>query len=658
MKRRYIFAIVSMLAGSSVVLEAQTAGSPDLVKFTKVAAPVPNQRVQGSNPAGEFYHAIYTGSAWGDYNEDGYLDLYYSHMNPTIDGNVVYSNLYQNDGVGTFSRIAFSHISPTAFSSPVWLDVNADGHLDLFASGIGQASYHWNDAQTQTSAIRSYLYLGNGDGTFEQVADHGIAPLFNGLTGGKAHNWASAGDYDHDGYIDLALAGFDDVTRMDTEHPEEAVRVVRLYRNVEGQRFELVENPLGSGQFHGLTDGSVVLCDLDGDGWLDLFTTGYGATRNAEAYIYWNNGNGTFTEGEPLPVRPTTDASSAVADLNNDGLPDLVLTGVYSDTGQKLFFVCRNDGNRQFSQVSVDNLEGVDGGQLAFGDVNHDGLADILVGGHGVTHEHTTWLYLNQGNFTFAVVGAYYNDPFGKIGSFSRVTHGSHHLVDVDRDGLLDAWYTGWSAGGCSKGCATELWHNASAEKGVTPNVAPSAPIGLRAQIAGDDLVFHWQSGNDEATPVDALRYNLFVREKGSTDTVFMLIPADLTTGTLRVSALNGALNTCTYRMKLPTGKSYEWGVQTIDNGNLASPFAVSELINPQSGVDAPVADEVKVTGAVGGLHYAVAGATTLTVYMPSGSIVARASVEGVGFLPVDATGVLVVKAESAQVNRSFKVVL
>ena len=662
MKHRYIFTIVAMLSVNGLLIEAQTAGDPGQVKFAKVVSPVPNQRVQGSNPAGEFFHAIYTGAAWGDYDEDGYLDVYYSHMNPAIDNNVVYSNLYRNNGTGTFSRIAFSPFLGAAFSSPAWFDVNNDGHLDLFVSGIGQANYHWNDAQTITSAIKSYLYLGHGEGTFEQVSDHGVAPLFNGLTGGKAHNWVATGDYDHDGFTDLVLAGFDDISRMDTEHPEEAVRVVRLYRNVGGEKFELVENPLdGDADFHGLTDGSVVMCDLDCDGWLDLLTTGYGYSRNSEAYIYWNNGDGTFTQGEALPALPLTDASSSVVDLNNDGRPDLLMTGVYSDTGQKNFLICRNDGERTFTKVDINNLEGIDGGQLAFGDVNHDGYADILVGGHGATHEHTTWLYLNQGNFSFAVVGAYYNDPFGKLGSFSRVTHGTHHLVDVDRDGLLDAWYLGWSNGVCSHGCATELYHNESASKGVTANEAPMPPEGLSAQVLrqGDEVMFTWQPGSDEVTPTEALRYNFFVHEKGSND-VFMVIPADIASGTLRVTALSGALNSCSYRMKLPQGRIYEWGVQTIDNGNVASTFAVAEVGYSPSGLEElPSSSEMMmVDGASDGIHYQVSGATMLTVYSPSGTVVKQATVDGDGIMPVNASGIVVVKAQSQDKSLSFKVVL
>ena len=659
MKKHYLLSIVAMCA-CGIMICAQTPGSPANVKFTKVDAPVPNQSSQGGNPAGEFYHAMYTGSAWGDYDGDGYLDLFYSHNNPMINNTTTYSNLYHNNQNGTFARIAFSPFTALSFSSPAWFDMNNDGNLDMFVSGIGQGGYGWNDAQTNVSTIHSCLYLGNGDGTFEQINDHGVSPLFNGMTGGKAHNWVSTGDFDHDGYADLAIAGFDDISRMNTEHPEEAVRVVRLYKNIEGQRFELVENPLnGNAAFHGLTDGSMVMCDLDGDGWLDLFTTGYGSTRNAEAYIYWNNTHGTFTEGDSIPSRPLTDASSSVVDLNNDGLLDLVLTGVYSDTGKKHFFVCRNDGNRSFTKMEIDNLEGVDGGQIAFGDVNNDGWADIFVGGHGETHEHTTWLYLNQGDFTFSVLGAYYDDPFGKLGSFSRITHGSHHLIDVDNDGFLDAWMTGWSNGVCSHGCATQLWHNDSEKKGATANVAPTPPTGLSVQHINKDgeVEFNWQAGSDEVTPTSALRYNIFVREKDASN-AFMVIPADLTTGFLKVSALNGTLNTCIYRMKLTPNKQYEWGVQTIDNGNLASTFAIAEFNNDLSGLEAVAEDDVKEEGAVGGIRYKLNGETKLTIYQPSGSVVAHAIVSGEGILPIDSLGIYIVKAESKTECRSFKVVL
>ncbi len=648
----------ALLGGLPHAASAQTPGSPDLVKFAKVAAPVPAQKAQGGNPAGEFYHATYTGAAWGDYDGDGALDLWYSDMNPMIDSHVIYSNLYHNQGDATFARMSIAPFASLAFSCPVWLDANADGRLDLFVSGIAQWDYGWRDAGTPVQALRAYLYLGNGDGTFERVDDHGVAPLFGGLTGGKAHNWTAAGDIDGDGLTDLAIAGFDDVARMAEQHPEEALRVVRLYRNVDGRHFQLIDAPLEGGQqLHGLTDGSVVLSDLDGDGALDLLTTGYGHTRNAEAYVYWNRGNGTFVPGDALPTLPLTDGSSSVADLDGDGRPDVVLTGVYSDTGRKHFAICRNLGSRKFALVEGLDLEGIDGGQLAFGDVNNDGLTDMLVGGHGATHEHTTWLYLNQGDFNFAVHGAYYNDPFGKLGSFARVTHGSHHLVDVDNDGRLDAWFSGWCSGTCSRGCATQLWRN---ESNVAANQLPAPPRGLGASTADDGthVVLHWQQATAAETPQQALRYNIYVREKG-TGHMMALIPADAATGRLKVNALTTALNTCIYRIGLTPGRTYEWGVQTIDGAGAASAFATGEFTHQSSAVTTIEASAaLQLEPAPGGIRYRVDSPVHLTVYNPAGSVLAAAGVQGEGLLPLEACGIVIVSAAGANQRLCRKIVL
>ena len=76
------------------------------------------------------------------------------------------------------------------------------------------------------------------------------------------------------------------------------------------------------------------------------------------------------------------------------------MTGFSSNkgSGAKSFYIYRNCGGRNFEMLNdlFCGFEGVDGATPSFGDVNHDGLPDILIGGHGEKHEITTWLYMNR----------------------------------------------------------------------------------------------------------------------------------------------------------------------------------------------------------------------------------------------------------------------
>ncbi len=649
-------------------IQAQTPGDFNLVKFSEVEKPVPGQAAtggnKGQNPAGAFYHANYTGSAWGDYNNDGFLDLFYSDRNEHIHDSKIQSNLYKNKGDGTFLRTFRSPFAGTAYSCPVWFDMNNDGLLDLILPGLNDYNYAWLDERTQLDQIQTHLYINQGidnkgNATFEEVpaAESGIRPIYNGKGGGKGHNWVSAGDYNNDGYTDLIMTGFDDCARPESSNPEDAVRAVYLYKNIKGERFELQEAPLSNGkEFHGKTDGSVCFTDLDGDGLLDIMSSGYGYTRNSELHIYWNNGDGTFTEGDQAFVG-ATNSSCELCDLNNDGLSEIVVAGIYFNTNQKKFYIYKNLGNRLFEQIETTELQGVDGAQISFGDINQDGLYDIFMGGHGEHSEHATWLYVNQGDFTFEEYGAYYNDPFGKKGHFPRITHGSHHLIDFDNDGFLDAWFMGWSNGECSNGCEAKLWQNTSSTKGVAANVAPAIPTNLSASYNSAGVAtFTWSAPNDDFTPATALRYNFFVRPKGS-DKCFMTVPADLQTGFVRVGKISGEIIRCTYTTLLPFDGEYEWGVQAIDNGNKGGMFATSTIkIEGVNAIDHVEHENLCVWNAGSTLYYNVDREAELTLINTGGYIVAQTHISQAGQMELPAKGVYIVTIKTGSSVKHQKI--
>jgi len=374
--------------------------------------------------------------------------------------------------------------------------------------------------------------------------------------------------------------------------------------------------------------------------------SGYGSLEG-NLHIYWNNGDGTFSE---LPGRMfgSYDGSCMPADLNADGLTDILVTG-YSNYGagnRKDIYIYRNDGNRKFSLIVNDTcgFEGVDGSTPDVADVNGDGLPDIFIGGHGATHEITTWLYLNCGDFVFQPYGPWYNDPFGKKFSFDRISHGNNHLIDYDNDNRLDAWSMGWGqSSSCGKDCGASLYTNISDEV----NNAPDAPSNLKAgyDAASGRFILSWDAPADDKTPSAAFRYNIYIKKAGD-DKAFMTIPADIATGRLKVTELATAIATTGSSIALPVEDvQYEWGVQAIDNGKAAGKFATSTF-NP-SDLAAVGSITIDQAPALYPLDHALGYDTndsnaTLNIYNATGMLISNEEVKGKGSMPLPHPGIYV----------------
>ncbi len=608
-------------------------GSAVEPKFERVAQPVPAEpRQNGLNP-GQFIHtADRSNVAWGDADGDGKWDLVYSGYNDHQSS--IASLLYRLADDNTFRRET-SPFAVTYYACPVWLDYDNDGLLDLFMPGLS------NRTLSSPDDVVAHLYHNLGNMQFEEVnadAAMGIAPIYNDTDGGRGRHWVSTGDYDGDGWTDIVVCGreayLNDEGFLATDR-----RVVRLYRNEQGKRFVEQTTPLdGTLPFAQLARGSVNFADMDADGRLDIVASGYEANRGA-LHIYWNNGDGTFCE-TVKGLQGSYDSCTVPADFDGDGLNDILVTGFSGNKGgnDKAVFIYRNCDNRNFAMLSDSycGFEGVDGATPAVADVNHDGLPDIFIGGHGQQHEITTWLYLNRGDFAFSEYGPYYNDPFGKLFAFGRVSHGNNHLLDYDGDGYLDAWSMGWAQiSTCSKGCAALLYHNTSAAQGIAPNAAPAAPGGLKAEYKADsrELVFTWQAPADDVTPSEALRYNIWVQAEGQAP-VAMTLPADRSTGHLRTDELSAAIVGTHYRMKLPAthAAAYRWGVQAIDAGKQASTFATSRVSTKNTGLtDIKKKGTAKISGSNGRITYSVEGTHTVTVYDVKGTRVLSAKASGSG---------------------------
>jgi FG-GAP-like repeat/ASPIC and UnbV len=216
------------------------------------------------------------GAAWGDYDSDGFLDLYVSNYGG---GN----RLYHNRGDGTFEDLA-SQLRVTepekSFSCWFW-DFDNDGRLDLYVndySGDLQSAVASSLGRPTQSKSRPRLYKNMGKGGFRDVTpDVGLNRV--ALAMGSAF-----GDIDNDGFLDFYLG---------TGLPGFSALVPNLmFKNVDGKRF--VDITASSGTGHLQKGHGVSFADWDSDGDLDLFVESGGAVPGDKAYnvLFQNPGHG------------------------------------------------------------------------------------------------------------------------------------------------------------------------------------------------------------------------------------------------------------------------------------------------------------------------------------------------------------------------------
>ena len=257
---------------------------------------------------------VYNGAgvAIGDIDNDGLSDLFFT-------GNMVSSRLYLNKGGMRFEDITQrAGVTTTRWATgATMVDINADGHLDIYVSVSGP---EWSRSQDRANL----LFINNKDRTFtEAAAQYGIAD-----TSFTTHSVFL--DYDGDSCLDLFLLNNSprDFSRAeDVRHPG-GIRGStsgghnQLYRNTCRGTFTNVSSQAGILRDVGYGLG-VAVSDLNRDGWLDIYVSN-DATPNDVLYV--NNGDGTFTDKAAHWLKHTSYAGMGVdiADFNNDGWPDIL----------------------------------------------------------------------------------------------------------------------------------------------------------------------------------------------------------------------------------------------------------------------------------------------------------------------------------------------
>ena len=370
------------------------ANLPPLSKEQSSAVELPRNALYRNNGDGTFTDVAMAagvadtgygmGCAVGDYDNDGFPDLYVTNFGANV--------FFHNNGDGTFTDVTTqTGTGDTRWgASCAFVDYDNDGFLDLYVTNY--VKYTIESGQVcMNKGVRVYcdprlyegeldiLYHNNGDGTFTDVTK---SAGFSEATGrGLALAW---GDYDDDGDMDVYIANDADQNFLYRNNSDGTFTDVSLTAGVGFSEDGEAENGMG-----------VDFGDYDNDGLLDLVVTNFQGQTNT---LYYNEGNGLFSDVSYASKIGTMSLpylawGVSFCDYDNDGYQDLFIANGHLDENVQAFdptgfyeqpnLLFRNNRDGTFDEVGADSrsgmrLEKVSRG-FAYADYDNDGDLDLLV---------------------------------------------------------------------------------------------------------------------------------------------------------------------------------------------------------------------------------------------------------------------------------------
>jgi hypothetical protein len=411
--KAFAMALATVLALATTPVAAQAAFSNQTA-----TAGVTNTPFVWVDMAGRSH---YPGGAVGDFNRDGWPDIFF------LGGGGTEDKLFINDGDGTFTdeAVAWGVFLEHRGRAITVGDFNNDGWHDVYITSGGDMSAGDRPGQ-------HILYRNNGNGTFTNVAT--VAGVNHTSATFMVTTTPAFGDYDLDGDLDLFVATWgvgSDGNRLFRNNGDETFTDVTIAAGL---------NPTGTQGF------APRFADMNGDRYPELLI----AADFETSRYYINDGDGTFTDGSAASGTglDSNGMGTTVADVNHDGFLDWYVTSIYRDNPftNNGNFMYINQGNDTF--VPLLEAAGAKDGGWGWGtealDFDHDGWIDLAATNAGGDDSAPEWqfensyLFRNNGDTTFSDVttGSGFDHTDNGRGLF---------ILDYDRDGAMDIVITSYN---------------------------------------------------------------------------------------------------------------------------------------------------------------------------------------------------------------------
>lgn len=305
----------------------------------------------------ELPYIMFSSIATEDIDNDGDIDLFFSG---TWSSGANYTEIYKNDGSGTFTEDNSYTLTRVTLGSSIFFDANGDGSPDLFYIGRGIGS-----------GGVSKLYLNDGSG---QLTDTPTS------IGGFQSGSVAAADFDRDGDLDLLISGQTNSNGDGT----------KLFSNDGNGVFTEVQS-----EFAGVFDGSAVFSDIDNDDDLDIIVNGQrNGVGTLYSKFYVNDGTGSYTDVGNRGLDSLGSCSLVLADVDMDGDEDIFLTGKNSASADTCALYYNQDGF--FTKDTVHYSQGLARGGALFLNMDKDCSPDLIYFGFGDLCLTQTYCFRNR----------------------------------------------------------------------------------------------------------------------------------------------------------------------------------------------------------------------------------------------------------------------